>query len=195
MQKMPNRNPEIGIRKMNSLANFFDHPLEKKTQAMEIPPPEISASPTPAGQCPCDSLWLDAYGIWRCEICFPPIFENEIRERKNSGSKNLPAKIPPAEIPAQEKPTEEISLVRFLPRYFFNDEFLWSRDNPQNQEPPCEVCNSLDFFWNLRGERFCRKCHPKKFQRSRELIELAAKIRTQSKPLKSELAKLEYPTK
>lgn len=139
--------------------------------------------------CQHDPLWLDAYGTWRCEICFPPIYESEVRERKNSSGKKPVEKIQSTEIsPAEKNPTEEISLVRFLPQYFFNDEFLW---DPQNQEPPCEVCQSLDFWWDLLNTRHCRRCNPKPPKRSRELLEFAQKLRlTAERARLAEVARL-----
>lgn len=182
---------------MTQLANFFDGPLQKKIPAKEIPPPEISRPEISvgldsvnrlAGSCSCDSLWLDAYGIWRCEICFPPIFENEIRERKNLSAKNLIVKnIVPENPPAENLPAEEILNVRILPAYFFNDDQLWSHANLENQEPPCNVCGSLAFWWSILDVRHCQRCQPRP-KRSRELLELAPKLRRQAKVDSARLA-------
>lgn len=174
---------------MTQLANFFDDPLQRKTSSKEIPIPQMPLSEisnsnfsfglaSAASSCPCDSLWLDAYGIWRCEICFPPIFENEIRERKKIHFQEISS---PKISPTEKIPAEEISLVNFVPRYFLNDEFLFA---PENQEPPCDTCGSLAFWWNIPGTRFCQRCHPRP-KRSRELLELVPKLRAAAKLAKT----------
>lgn len=79
---------------MTSLANFFDHPLERRTSAANQPvspplPNVAQQSPSPIEPPPpiattCHHLprWLDAYGTWRCELCEPPILESQVRDRR-----------------------------------------------------------------------------------------------------------------
>lgn len=198
---------------MASLADFFDSPLQKKISAIEIPipqlpipeipapnfsdalPPVAQSPPTTAFPHPhnCgDSKWLDAYGTWRCEICFPPIFESEVCERKkinNHGDQENqnPATVPAAggvvgeggtgEVPDEKNSSDEFFNVHFQPEYFFESQDLVFQ---LPQESPCTDCGSLAFWWDLLDARHCQRCRPRP-NRSRELLELVPNLQRLAK--------------
>lgn len=135
--------------------------------------------------CDHSPLWLDAYSVWRCEICFPPISDSEVRERKNaSPGKSQPEKIQPKKIPSPEISNSGNYPYEILPGEFSVtppdtyefDPFDFLAGLPQEQESPCPDCGSLAFWWNLLDQKFCQRCHPRP-KRSRELLELAPKLR------------------
>lgn len=171
---------------MATLTNFFDHPLEKKIS--QPPPAKIPAEgqrgktepnpPAAAGSHACnhDLLWLDAYGSWRCKICFPPIFDSEIRGQKKTEPK------PPAKNPSPENfdfgppqvyvylPDEPDPFSENFQSPIPGEEFL-----PCLPQEACD-CGSLDFWWSVLGGRHCQKCFPRP-ARSRKLLALAGKLR------------------
>lgn len=172
---------------MAKLANFFDHPLDKKiSQAApaKIPaegqrensgPNSSAAACLPV--CNHDLLWLDAYGTWRCEICFPPIFDSEIRDQKKIEPQPLTENSSPENsrgwsyvyLPEEPDPFSENFQSPIL-----GEEFL----SPSQES--CK-CGSLDFWWDVAGRQACGKCSPRPAARSRELLTLAEKLRRTAK--------------
>lgn len=153
---------------MPDLTNFFDDQFEKKF-SVAVPPITLITA------CPHASLWLDPYGTWRCEICFPPLFETEVRERKNS--QEVPALVAGVgkEGAGESKANDDgKSLSNVFTRIPGFDEFESWGELPS--DPPCPKCSSLDFWWDVLGHRHCQRCLPRP-KRSRELLDLAPKLR------------------
>jgi hypothetical protein len=153
---------------MATLTNFFDHPLEKKiSEASAIAEQELRAPvQQPPQACNHASLWLDAYGNWHCENCFPPIFDSEIRQRKNT-AENSPS-------PPQE---QEPQFMIYPPAEGFkNFENLVFVDGSEILPAACK-CGSLDFWWDLKNDPHCNRCQPAPHKRTVELLTLAEKLR------------------
>ena len=172
---------------MLNLKNFFDDSSENFQPAVAgLAKQELAATAAgiiqPAAQpnTPCDhaTTWLDAYGAWHCETCYPPIIESEVRQRRSAKACETENKSWPWE-------PDEIQLFRgftysLLPES--ETDQVFQKPVPEQISVPqifsCK-CGSKTFWVNLPGEKICMKCSPPK--KSHEAARMAEQIRVNTK--------------